>query len=180
MIPDFDENGNLPPVGLIRPTIQEFEERFVKEADDRKIRQELFNGYNEYCNNLISLNVSSVQWVNGSFTTKKLNPNDIDVVIHFDGMKIRQNKTLHNHIEKLIDKNEMKLRYKCHPQFVLVYPKTLPDFYSYYIQRYEYWLKWFSRDRSGNNKGLIEFNIQNTNFKSDETHTGETNHAHGV
>jgi len=30
MIPEFDQNGNLP-VGFIRPTIGEFKERFVVE-----------------------------------------------------------------------------------------------------------------------------------------------------
>lgn len=177
MIPEFDENGNLPPVGLIRPTIQEFEKRFVKEAEDEKIRRNLFDKYNEYCNNLISLAVASIQWVNGSFTTIKPNPNDIDLVIHFDGMKIHEEKDLQLRIEKLIDKREIKRRYKCHPQFVLVYPQTIPDLYSYYIKRYEYWLKWFSKDRDGNSKGLIEFDIRMQNFKSDGADNGGANYA---
>lgn len=178
MIPDFDENGNLPPVGLIRPTVQEFEERFVKGAEDTRIRKDLFDNYNEYCNKLISLEVASIQWVNGSFTTKKPNPNDIDLVIHFDGMKIHQDKDLQVSVEKLIDKKEMKFRYKCHPQFVLVYPQTIPDLHSYYIKRYEYWLKWFSKDREGNSKGLIEFNIKMQNFKSGDLDGEGANYAH--
>ena len=167
MIPDFDENGNLPPIGLIKPTIQEFEERFVAGARIGDVRREIFDGYKKYCDNVRSLDVVSIQWINGSYTTKKLDPKDIDLVTHFDGMKLHQDKDLQKHFEKLIDKEEMKLLYKCHPQFVLVYPRDKPDLYSYYIQRYQYWLKWFSRDRDGNTKGLIEFDLQRDDFKSD-------------
>jgi len=180
MIPEFDDNGNLPPVGLIRPTIQEFEARFVIGAQVKDIRREIFNGYKKYCDQVRSFAVASTQWVDGSYTTEKPDPKDIDLVIHFDGMKLNQDEDLQKHCEKLIDKNEMKLVYKCHPQFVLVYPKDEPDLYSYYIQRYNYWLKWFSRDRDGNIKGLIEFNLQKDDFKSDVLEDLEGTHASRV
>lgn len=180
MIPEFDEKGNLPSVGLIRPTIQEFEERFVVEADERKIRKEIFDGYIKYSNYLILLNMASIQWVNGSYTTKKPNPNDIDLVIHFNGMKIHHDKELQKHFKNLIDKKDMKLRYRCHPQFVLIYPQNEPDLYAYYILRYQHWLKWFSKDREGNAKGLIEFNLQRDNFKSESKDTGEVEYAQGI
>jgi hypothetical protein len=172
MIPDFDENGNLPPVGFITPTIQEFEERFAITLKDKEVRREIFNKYKEYCNYLISLNIASIQWVNGSYTTLKPKPNDIDLVIHFDGMKLHQSEKLREHFRRLIDRTEMKHLYKCHPQCVLVYPQTEPDLYSYYILKYKFWRKWFSRDRDGNDKGLIEFDLQKTNFKSRNENSG--------
>lgn len=171
MIPDFDANGNLPAVGLVRPTIKEFEDRFVN-TDTEKIRKEIYNGYKNYCNYLISLDAVSIQWVDGSYTTKKPNPNDIDLVIHFDGMKLHQNEDLQTHFKNLTDKKEMKRLYRCHPQYVLVYPQNDPDLYSYYIQRYQHWLKWFSKDRNGNVKGLIEFDLQKGDFKSDRKGNG--------
>jgi hypothetical protein len=179
MIPGFDANGNLPPVGLIRPTIQEFEERFVN-ANAEKVRKDIYEGFKTYCDYLISLSVASIQWIDGSYTTKKPAPNDIDLVVHFDGMKIHQDEDLQKHFKKPIDKNEMKRRYKCHPQFVLVYPQTEPDLYSYYVLRYQHWLKWFSKDREGNTKGLIEFDLQRSNFKSDSKDNGVKKYAQRV
>lgn len=172
MIPDFDANGNLPPVGLIRPTIQEFEERFVN-TNAKEVRKEIYKGYKNYCNYLVSLGVVSIQWINGSYTTKKPAPNDIDLVVHFDGMRIQNDADLQKRFKELIDKNEMKRLYRCHPQFVLVYPQSEPDLYSYYILRYRYWLKWFSKDREGNTKGLIEFDLLQSNYKSENKNRGD-------
>ncbi|MGV8125893.1 MAG: DUF6932 family protein [Methanothrix sp.] len=179
MIPDFDANGNLPPGDLIRPTIKEFEDRFVN-AEAEKVRREIYEGYRNYCKCLIALGVVSIQWIDGSYTTKKPSPNDIDLVVHFDGMKIYLDKNLQIHFKNLIDINEMKRLYRCHPQFVLIYPQSEPDLYSYYILRYQHWLKWFSKDRNGNAKGLIEFDIQKNNYKSENENGGEVNHAQGT
>jgi hypothetical protein len=179
MIPDFDANGNLPSVGLIRPTIQEFEARFAN-ANAEKVRKEIYEGYKKYCNSLICLGAVSIQWIDGSYTTTKAAPNDIDLVVHFDGMRIHNNVDLQNHFKKLVDGNEMKRLYRCHPQFVLVYPKSEPDLYSYYLLRYNYWLKWFSRDREGNKKGLIEFDLQQSNYKSENKIDGDEKYAQGT
>lgn len=129
MIPDFDENGNLPPGDLIKPTIHEFEERFVTRADAESTRKYIFDRYNKYCDVLRSLDIASIQWVDGSYTTQKPNPRDIDIVIHFDGMKIHHDKVLQERFGMLIDVNNMKHRFKCHPQFDI----RKPDFKSYDI-----------------------------------------------
>ena len=176
MIPDFDANGNLPPVGLIRPTIQEFEGRFVN-TNAEKVLKEIYKGYKIYCNHLISLRIASTQWVDGSYITAKPNPKDIDLVIHFDGLKLFSDKILQEEFRKLTNKDQMKINYKCHPQFVLVYPKYMLDLYNLYVREYNHWLKWFSKDRKGNAKGLLEFNINNENFKSDGLDTGVNNHG---
>jgi hypothetical protein len=170
MIPRFNNKGLLPQ-GLIRPTIQEFKERFVDEVPSSTSRKDIYNGYRNYCTILSSLDVAALQWVDGSYTENKIDPKDIDLAIHFDGMKIYGNKALESEVKKLLDENTMKLIYKCHPQFIYIYPKNMPGFYDYYLDRARTWFKWFSRDRSGNTKGLIEFDITKDNFKSEEDYT---------
>jgi hypothetical protein len=176
MIPEFDKNGNLPPIGLIRPTIQEFEQRFV-EANIEKFRGELYRGYKNYCSHLISRKMASIQWVDGSYTTTKPRPKDIDLVVHFDGMKLHSDANLQKDFKRLINEDDMKAEYNCHPQYVLVYPKYMIDLYNLYKKEYNHWLKWFLKDKKGNPKGLIEFNIVNDNFKSDGTDNGVVNHG---
>lgn len=171
MIPDFDKNGNLPPVGLIRPTIQEFENRFIN-AENTEIRKKIYDGYRKYCDHLISLKIASIQWVDGSYTSAKPNPGDIDLAIHFDGMALYVDNKLFEMYSKLIDKSVMKKNYKCHPQYILVYPESHPLLYKVYIYQYNHWFKWFSKDRDGNAKGLIEFNIKNKNFESNGSGMG--------
>lgn len=131
MIPDFDVNGNLPPIGLIRPTIQEFEERFVR-ADKEKIRRKIYEGYKDYCNYLILLEIASTQWVNGSYTTREPRPRDIDLVIHFDGLKLHYDEELQEKYKKLADKEVMKEKYKCHLKWFSSIQKAFL-FYMIYI-----------------------------------------------
>jgi hypothetical protein len=176
MIPEFDENGNLPPVGLIRPSIQEFEGRFANSTSE-KDRKDIYGGYKIYCSYLISMGIVSTQWVDGSYTTAKPNPKDIDLVLHYDSMKLYSDRTLQDKFRKLINKAKMKADYKCHPQLVPIYPKYMTEFYNLYLRYYNHWLKWFSKDKKGNEKGLLEFNLTKENFKSDGTDEGLVSHG---
>ena len=79
MIPEFDENGYLPP-GVHRATLAEIEERFGRESKLRRIQFE------------------SVQWmvelavkagakriiINGSYVADVYEPNDVDCVLLID------------------------------------------------------------------------------------------------
>jgi hypothetical protein len=52
------------------------------------------NGYKNYCSSLISFGIASVQWIDGSYTTNKSAPKDIDLVVHFDGMQLHDDADL--------------------------------------------------------------------------------------
>ena len=76
MLPDFDQEGNLPP-GVHPATLPEIAERFGWQSELRRAQ------------------IESLQWlvglaeragakrliVNGSFVTQKLEPNDVDCLI---------------------------------------------------------------------------------------------------
>jgi hypothetical protein len=71
-IPDFDENGNLPP-GVYRVSLEDVEARFTW----NRRRRLLFRGLAEAVANLAAAGVRTI-WVDGSFTTAKEEPGDID------------------------------------------------------------------------------------------------------
>jgi hypothetical protein len=71
-IPDFDENGNLPP-GIYDVSLRDIERHFT--WTDR--RKQLFEGFKRAIANLTKAKVKKV-WVDGSFVTSKDDPNDID------------------------------------------------------------------------------------------------------
>lgn len=82
---EFDSKGFLIPDNAIRSTLQELEQVFVegiKTGDRRKH----FDAYLNYSKELKKLcgNIELVQWIDGSFITKKENPNDIDLVTFLD------------------------------------------------------------------------------------------------
>ena len=100
MIPNFDDQGNLPS-GVIQSTLKEFEARFVEEVIGSQTRKDIFLGYKEYCKDLLPLDVATKQWVNGSYTTNKKDPNDIDLVTHLDALKAN-NKAVYEQLAPLI------------------------------------------------------------------------------
>jgi hypothetical protein len=76
MLPEFDENGNLP-LGCYKPTFEQFEERFVKKFTKNKHRNRLLIKYHEYCQRFSQ--ILMITWIDGSYTTNKPRPNDIDL-----------------------------------------------------------------------------------------------------
>jgi hypothetical protein len=77
----FDEIGHVYPYQIIEMTLAEFEQEFVENMEDRAHRKHLFFNYLRFIEDFRSaFGGSFFQWVNGSFTTTKLLPGDIDVV----------------------------------------------------------------------------------------------------
>ncbi|MBM4040575.1 MAG: hypothetical protein FJ290_18880 [Planctomycetes bacterium] len=71
-IPDFDENGNLPP-GVYCVSLAEIEERFTW----NQTRRDLFSGLKRALASLAHAGVKRV-WIGGSFVTATELPEDVD------------------------------------------------------------------------------------------------------
>ncbi|MGK5084675.1 hypothetical protein WDW37_15375 [Bdellovibrionota bacterium FG-1] len=78
-IPGLNKNGELPP-GEHSATLQELEEAFGKSTPKR---QELVQKLKLALSNFKAAKVPKI-WVNGSFTTTKSDPADIDGAWDFD------------------------------------------------------------------------------------------------
>ena len=72
-IPDLETNGELP-VGIHTATVQEVEDRFGKHSNRRKL---LMAGLKKAVEQFRQVGVKKI-FVDGSFTTDKESPNDID------------------------------------------------------------------------------------------------------
>lgn len=155
-IPIFDSNGNLPK-GCYKPSIKEFEEKFVHDFTTSKTRQEIFTGYKEYCEKMAAFNIATKQWVDGSFITNRENPNDIDLLTHIDALKLNASKSIQYKFREIKDNENCKRQYKCDAQLIFVYPEIIPSKYDFYQEVLEYWKNFFGKDRDGNAKGVIEF-----------------------
>ena len=100
----FDNQGYITPAEIIEIDFDFFEKTFVFNENRQLILQE----YLIFLNELKTLNIGSFyQWINGSFTTLKSNPNDIDVVtfVHFEEYQKHnqyfRNKYLNRHLGKI-------------------------------------------------------------------------------
>jgi hypothetical protein len=166
MLPEFNTDGNLPE-GLYKPTLVEFKDRFVINCADSKTRSPIYSGYMDYCNQMITFDIASTNWVNGSFTTQKQDPGDIDIVIHYDALKLNKLPNREDINDRFLDQLKAKSIFHCHTQTVPVYPKHNPRYVLTFVT-YKKWKKWFSRDKyTKKPKGLIEFDLSDDHHKQD-------------
>lgn len=73
MIPDFDKEGNLPP-GIYQATISEIEMKFTSSLK----RKGHFEHLKLLIVDLIAIGCKII-YIDGSFVTKKILPNDMDI-----------------------------------------------------------------------------------------------------
>jgi hypothetical protein len=147
MIPEFDENGNLPP-GVHWAEWSEFKERF---AYNRR-RVLLISGL-EIAMQELQAAGCRVIYINGSFTTSKSDPGDFDAcydreTVDTDYLRVNAPR-LFNHY----DRAGMKARYKGE-----IFPSNQP------VGNYgENSFEFFQRDRRKRKKGIIAIDLMRWN-----------------
>ncbi len=136
----------------------EFEMRFV-EIGDRGQRASIYRGWNEHRHELVRARVPEAarQLLNGSYTTTKESPGDIDIAVEVPISHSREMASLtpDHPIVKLLQGPVMKSAYLCDAYPIYALPKGDPHYASVTVRAIEYWTKWFGRSRSGALKGRL-------------------------
>lgn len=145
----FDSRGFLKPYQPIRCSLEEFKYHFV-DCFTSETRLSNYKNYIRYSDHLKDLlgGTELFQWVNGSFVTKKTNPNDIDLITFVS----------HDLIKKTGNKLASFTPEKCWEEFgVDAYIiEVLPEsnkLYHYTLSDKMYWLNLFGHTRI-NRKGI--------------------------
>ena len=171
MIPQFNERGDLPP-GFHGSTVDEFETRFVENVPESKTRQPIFAGYLRYCKDLFNFDVPLEQWLDGSFITNKIDPDDIDIMSLVDASKLTENNE--KHVKSLFiyhdhsNRGYLNSKYNCDPFVIAVYPPS-HKYYHLTLKSIDYWYGAFGHV-GGNpekpSKGLIRIDLNDDRFKT--------------
>jgi len=155
VLPSLDGNGCLPQK-CFRVGLKEFKERFVF-IKNEKIRKKLFNNYESFCKRFENIIIRL--WVNGSYTTNKLNPRDIDVAVHYDAIKFNDLSEININEKRSFNNREyIEKEYSLHLLPVPVYPEDHPAYRLTKMQS-EKWKKMFLKDTRKNpplKKGFVE------------------------
>ncbi|MCB0425685.1 MAG: hypothetical protein KDD13_13725, partial [Mangrovimonas sp.] len=79
----FDSRGNLIPYEKIELSFDEFESFYIDNFEGlNEIRKEIFENYQTYLSDFREqISEDFIQWVDGSYITRKANPRDIDFVM---------------------------------------------------------------------------------------------------
>ncbi len=152
----FDEHGFITPYEIVEISLKEFEEIFVNSREERHYRGDLFRNYLEYLEAIKNIiGQEFFQLVNGSFTTLKLKPKDIDFVTFVDYRVLRNCEDAVNALTE-----SGKERFGLDGFFA---PHSKPG-HSYFMHAqliFEYWRNLFSFTRSDDKghflpKGVIK------------------------
>jgi hypothetical protein len=78
----FDIRGNLLPPQAIDCSLQDFETAFVQSFEESDTRLALFSSFMHYIRDFqTKVTPDFCIWIDGSFVSNKLNPNDLDMVV---------------------------------------------------------------------------------------------------
>jgi hypothetical protein len=157
---EFDLIGHLAPYTVIPATFEAFEKLLVQSFPSNSTRYTIVEGYKRYLTRLKTLlNSNFHQWIDGSFVTDKMNPNDIDIVTFIDYNVFFQKE---RELSGLIAP-ESKLIYKVDAAFVPFYPinHRLHQVTEWDIN---FWKDFYSHTRPDNQnskmqKGFIQLNF---------------------
>lgn len=132
----FDDNGYLVPYGVISSTLNEIESEFCF-TEQRTLLYQNFVVFITELQKIVG--VGFEMWINGSFTSKKVVPKDIDLVVFVD-------YELYTKLEAILlpfTEFSYHKKYKIDCYFIRTYPKEHKDYF-----RYEYDRKWWFSDFS--------------------------------
>jgi hypothetical protein len=153
-LPPFTPTGGLEP-GDFAPDRVEFEDRFVDTGKAQ--RRTIYNGWNDHRAALLSdgLAPTSRQLVNGSFTTAKAEPGDIDLAVEVPTTRAQLLRGQDEPVVRLLLGPLMKARFLCDAYPIYVLPPTDPNYQHLTVRAVQYWTKWFGQDRQGKSKGRV-------------------------
>jgi len=152
--PSGGAENHLPP-GDYFPRQDAFEDRFVLGSDRRS---EIYEGWKRHRNALqtAGLPTTSRQLLDGSFTTSKKTPGDIDLAVEVpDADQVFADTTKLQVIVSLLRGPDMKPEYECDAYPIFVFPEDHPDYVRATLEGIRYWTKWFAQTRSRTCKGRV-------------------------
>lgn len=157
-LPPFTATGVLPP-GDYAPEASEFEVRFV-DIGESAIRKRIYSGWIRLRQALLSVGqaVSARHLLDGSYTTSKPSPGDLDVAVELaiTGEEYEQLLRSHGHPAlPLLAGPGSKPQYDCDAYPILVLPRDHPDYPTVTAEAIRYWVKWFGAARDGSEKGRV-------------------------
>ena len=147
MIPAFEADGTLP-LGRHVATAVEVEQRFVQPFPQSVRRPALYADWRMRRTQIAALTAIEMEWLDGSFTTAKNDPGDIDLVTFvsldaYNQLSIADRQKLFE-----LAQARAKLLFGCDGYLVVVFPRNHP-WEENYLRNRGYWDRQWSYTRPG-------------------------------
>ena len=136
----------LLPAGLHPFDESELDARFVDAFAASSTRPNLLQGLRAFIGSLRKVGVAFEVWLDGSFCTEKIDPNDIDMVVFADPAELNQlDPATQTYLGGLLDRTSARRQFGCD---VLFAPSGDMNMRSY-------WRGWYGFDRREQPKGIV-------------------------
>lgn len=151
----FDQFGHLTPYDLITTEWENIESQFAEPLNRPGTRRVIYEALHTYLFELkAELAIPLIIWLDGSFTTKKPDPNDVDFVIFVDTDTFQEHQsTIQRYVAKRREPNSLTDGY-----FVEVFPTNHTSYFVTEADTIE-WYHRFGRDRNRRKKGILTFTL---------------------
>ncbi len=153
------EDFKVLPEGVHPCEDAEFLAVFVTAFSKSRTRLRIWNGFFRMRSRFRALGIHALHWIDGSYVTSKVNPNDIDAVGFVSAQKLNLlSPAGKEFLEELGDSMRSKRAYQTHHFIVPVYEKEDARYGTYEMMR-AYWRKWWGQTRRGGRKGFVSMVI---------------------
>jgi hypothetical protein len=145
----MDHTPLFPP-GIYDVTEEDLDNHFLSAFKESITRPKLIAGLHAFITALRRVGVVFEVWLDGSFCTDKLDPNDIDLVVFADENTINKlEPKVQIYLGGLLDRITSRAQFGCD---VLFAPSNN-------IELRSYWRGWFGYDRNERPKGMAKLMV---------------------
>lgn len=153
-LPGFDAAGNLPP-GRHEADVDEVARRLVGGHEDSSTRSGICAYWRTHRLAVADLVPLHEQWLAGSFTTEKTDPEDVDVVTVIDGPAFDELPTERQLVVRmLLAGHYTQAFWNCDVYPLLAYPRGHQAHQATRLCGAR-WEDYFGHDRDGNERGFV-------------------------
>ncbi len=141
----------LPP-SLKKMTLGELKQICVDDFPSSKTRKNLFDQLVIIIKELNNKTIKGDIWIDGSFLTQKIDPNDIDILLYISNDFYENAGKEQKEIINWVNRN-LRNSHKCHSYVSVIRQKDDPQ---YWLGQYmhAYWMRQFGFDRENQMKGI--------------------------
>jgi hypothetical protein len=143
----------LFPRGFHPMTLDEMRKALVDNIAGSKRRKPIMEGLVKLIEKLRADGIAAEIWVNGSFLTKKIDPDDSDILVLVPG-DFLDNATPEQKATLDWLNTDLKASHMCHSFVLTKRPEGHPE-HEEFIWDHAYWLRQFGFSRKDDPKGLV-------------------------
>lgn len=141
------EHAPLFPAGLHDFTEHELDNHFLSAFSESTTRPALITGLRAFLASLRNVGIAFEIWLDGSFCTEKINPNDIDLVVFADEKQVNSlDDSNKRYLAGLLDRITSRRKFGCDVLFAPAGDMNLRS----------YWRGWYGFDRHERPKGMVK------------------------